>query len=316
MAPSRVRQAAALLAGLLLAALLLAASPARPPALLAPASPPPPAVFTSLQDAARFFDFSPRGGGGGGGGGGNRRLLLPLVVGNNATTALTANLLASVARLPRPFPVLVVPMDAASLAHWAAAAAAQPRGRGAAARVNVLRDDALLRLGLPAAAGAFHSGAFNALSVARWAVARRALAGGADVWVMDPDLVYLADPFAFMAAFAPDCGYVGAVDTLRPFGYDAAAAGGGRSVDYGFVKSAHVVNWNVGQTLFRAGDAQLLAALDEFLALAADRRGEDFMDQEVCVARVCAKASTPVARARPSRPPFSPCPLSQLERLL
>ena len=182
--------------------------------------------------------------------------------------------------------MLVVPLDAACLALWARLAAAQPPSLPASQRFHVLADPAILQQGAVDRKTVFHELEYNKLCQHKWRLAADLLELGFDGFLMDPDLVFLRDPFAVIDVFAPsNCSFVAAIDTMLPMSYESTVAAGGFAEFHRPVtEPSRPIYWNTGQCLMSSKDGNMLRALREFLRLWDEGDTvKEFADQDVCV---------------------------------
>lgn len=235
-------------------------------------------LYTTLLSAAQAASFYPPL---------TNRRTLAFLAGNNATAEVAYNLLASVRRLRTPFPVLIVPLDAACLALWTRLAAAQPRGLPPALRIHVLAEPSILQSGAVDRKTTFHEVAYNKLCQHKWRLAADVLELGFDAFLLDPDLVFLRDPFAFLYTFAPNnCSFTAAFDTMRPVDYETTVADGGFKEFVKTIVGDAPFYWNTGQCIMSSADLNMKRALQEFLRLWDEGDTVETMaDQDVFVAR-------------------------------
>ena len=226
-------------------------------------------VYSSLAEAARDVSFTLLNTG---------RPLVVFHTGNSAATPIAMNMLASIRLLRRPFRVLIVPAEETALNIWTEHAhKLQSRGEA----FFLLHDTEILARRAQPQQFSFREHSYNQLTLLKWVVVRRLLALGFDAMVLDPDLFFLRDPFAFIELNAPNCSIISATE------------GGGNHIsawdtwDYAKIESAAslspdfpVAHWNTGQTIFRA-DPEMIAVIDEYLpwAIACIDGGNELDDQ-------------------------------------
>jgi hypothetical protein len=147
--------------------------------------------------------------------------------------------------------------------------------------VNVYLDAEILARGFSGAQSAFGEADYAQFCHVRWHLVRRLLRAGYDAIILDPDLIYLSDPWAFIEHRAPgNCTFMSANELQEPMNYDLIAARGGLQAHRPGVKhlfATEPVFWNAGQLILSSDPASgTLAWVDEFIEyLAADPAHDD-----------------------------------------
>lgn len=219
-----------------------------------------PAVFSSLEQAAAAVSFTPLHTG---------RPLVVFFTGNHGASRIARNMLASIRRLRRPFPVLVIPADGEALRYWQEAAEADGAGGAVDERLNVLADGEVLGMGFESGQTSFRQDSYNRLTLLKWQTAARLLQLGYDAMVLDPDLVFLRDPFAYMEQYAPgNCSMTSASENGEPWSYRYIAERNGFHAPGKPQRTYLPICWNTGQSMFSAGNPDTLVAIDEFIRYA------------------------------------------------
>ena len=230
-------------------------------------------IYTETHTAAAKCAFTPHH---------TQRPLVAFVIGNAAATAVASNMIASIFALRRPFCVLVVPADKVALSQWELKRYYDTNPFWA-----LLQDDAILSHGISAQQSGFRESAYNRLTLLKWLFALRLLREGYDALILDPDLVFLRDPIAFVETWAPsNCSIISATESGQAWYYDAIVGTGQVGEQIGFPEVYHkVAVWNTGLTFLSFGK-DLEDAIVEFLSfaessmVAGNERDDQFFFQQ------------------------------------